>query len=1195
MFRKILPKRARAIAPCLCQTLESRRLFATVNWDGGPTGNGTDFLTAANWAGDVLPQAADTAVIGATGTNPTITISGTPAVQTITSSRNLQMTGGTLSGGTVALSGGAAILASTNLGRLSNVAITGDVLLNTADASLVLSGNTSFTTARLTTGGVNLRMAAGYTLNSPVVVEGAAGGQRRIELAFGGGGTVTIGASGVVRVAAGAGGPLFIGEAQISTLINNGLITAEASGQSLTIQNSNYTNSATTQVTTGTLSINSPNWSNPGSITATGSTLVFGGNWSNAGTLSVNNSTLNLGGAFSTSGFNFAGFTRTSGTVNLTGTINNTGNTINLNGASGSWNLAGGRINDGSLVFSGGSSLMVTTSNGTLSNVAVTGDLLLNTNSAVVTVAGNTTFTAARLTAGGVNLAMGPGYTLNSPVIVEGAAAGTRNITLGSGGVGGATFGPSAVVRLAPGSGGGLSFGNVQVAALTNNGLISAEAAGQQIVIQNSGGLTNNGTMQVTGAGTLSINNGWTNTGTVTGTAGTFNLGGTLNATGGIGTFTTSALTVNLSGTINNNGNTIHLNGATGSWNLTGGRINDGSLVYSGGSSLIFTTVPNATLSNVAITGDLLLNTNNTAVILAGNTSFTTARLSASDVNLAMGPNYTLNSPVIVEGAAGGTRNITLGFGGVGPATFGPSAVVRLAAGSGGGLRIGNFQVAALTNNGLISAEAAGQQILIQNSGLTNNGTMQVTSGALSINTGWTNPGTVTGTSGTLNLGGTLNATAGIGTFTTSALAVNLSGTVTNTGNTLTLNAATGSWNLVGGRINEGSLVFSGGSTLVLTSTPNGQLSSVAVTGDLLLNTNNAFVLLNGNTSFTAARLSASDVNLAMGPNYTLNSPVIVEGAAGGTRNITLGFGGVAGATFGPSAIVRLAAGSGGGLRIGNFQVAALTNNGLIAAEAAGQQILIQNSGLTNNGTLRATNGSALTVNTSFGPSSGHLLADGMGSALSIQAGTYTINQAANATNNAMIYFRGTSTKAATFNASGRFVLDYTGAANSPFAQIKADVISGYAGGNWNGPGINSTAAAVTPRTAVGYAEASTVLSATGGNFAGVNVDGTAVLVRYTLAGDANLSGNVDIADFARLGAKFNQAGEWTDGDSNYNGQVEIGDFSLLAANFNRSSPASLPQARPGAPAWAPTTGRTPFATVRIGEIDNLVASADLF
>src|SRR5215831_15204648 len=79
-------------APELMEQLEDRQLLTTIVWDGGPGGTGTDFNTAANWVGDVLPGASDDAVINTAG--PTITLGAARAVQTVTSSRALQINSG---------------------------------------------------------------------------------------------------------------------------------------------------------------------------------------------------------------------------------------------------------------------------------------------------------------------------------------------------------------------------------------------------------------------------------------------------------------------------------------------------------------------------------------------------------------------------------------------------------------------------------------------------------------------------------------------------------------------------------------------------------------------------------------------------------------------------------------------------------------------------------------------------------------------------------------------------------------------------------------------------------------------------------------------------------------------------------------------------------------------------------------------
>jgi hypothetical protein len=107
---------------------------------------------------------------------------------------------------------------------------------------------------------------------------------------------------------------------------------------------------------------------------------------------------------------------------------------------------------------------------------------------------------------------------------------------------------------------------------------------------------------------------------------------------------------------------------------------------------------------------------------------------------------------------------------------------------------------------------------------------------------------------------------------------------------------------------------------------------------------------------------------------------------------------------------------------------------------------------------------------------------------------------------------------------------------------------SGYAGGAWNGPGINSSAVAGNPGYAVGYAD-----SADAGNPA--NLASGTIEVAFTLAGDANLDHAVNGVDFGILAANFNKGiTGWDKGDFNYDNAVNGVDFGLLAANFNKGA-----------------------------------------
>lgn len=150
---------------------------------------------------------------------------------------------------------------------------------------------------------------------------------------------------------------------------------------------------------------------------------------------------------------------------------------------------------------------------------------------------------------------------------------------------------------------------------------------------------------------------------------------------------------------------------------------------------------------------------------------------------------------------------------------------------------------------------------------------------------------------------------------------------------------------------------------------------------------------------------------------------------------------------------------------------------------------------------------------------------------------------------------------------NNNMIVDYTGA--SPLEDIRTRIVSGYNSGSWTGFGIISSTAAATPRTGVGYAEASSVFTSFPATFAGESIDATTILLRYTLQGDTNLDRVVNITDFARLAANFNTTQNWSGGDFNYDGSVNISDFALLAANFNQSLPADLPRSDVPEPATA--------------------------
>jgi autotransporter-associated beta strand protein len=137
-------------------------------------------------------------------------------------------------------------------------------------------------------------------------------------------------------------------------------------------------------------------------------------------------------------------------------------------------------------------------------------------------------------------------------------------------------------------------------------------------------------------------------------------------------------------------------------------------------------------------------------------------------------------------------------------------------------------------------------------------------------------------------------------------------------------------------------------------------------------------------------------------------------------------------------------------------------------------------------------------------------------------------------------------------------VVDYApGGETTVLQSIRGQIIAGYNGGDWQGNGITSSTAAADGTKAVGYAQASEV--APGGVFLGVPVDATAVVVRYTIYGDATLDGKVDFNDLVKLAQNYNIVDGtrlWSSGDFTYDGNTDFNDLVKLAQNYNTALPA---------------------------------------
>lgn len=155
---------------------------------------------------------------------------------------------------------------------------------------------------------------------------------------------------------------------------------------------------------------------------------------------------------------------------------------------------------------------------------------------------------------------------------------------------------------------------------------------------------------------------------------------------------------------------------------------------------------------------------------------------------------------------------------------------------------------------------------------------------------------------------------------------------------------------------------------------------------------------------------------------------------------------------------------------------------------------------------------------------------------------------------------------------NNELVVDYAPLATSPIGGIRALLTSGYHNGAWDGNGIMSGSGDAL-KFALGFAEASDV-----GGIAGLGLDGTAVVVKFALYGDANLDGKVDFIDLAKMAQNFNSAlpatqGSWDRGDFNFDGMVDFLDLAKLAQQYNTSLPGAA-NAASAAPSSAPVKVR---------------------
>ncbi|MCE9591901.1 MAG: Ig-like domain-containing protein [Planctomycetes bacterium] len=915
----------------------------------------------------------------------------TLALNAATGSWNL--VGGTIIGGTVTATGGAALTATTSGGTLDGVILSADLNLTTASALVTVTNG-------LTLNGV-LTLGANYTraIFSGTQTLGGTG-----SVVFGdfyantlnvnqSGTALTIGPNMTIHggSAQGYGGQIgysdYFGGGNNISIISQGTINADVNATGLTVRatGTGTTTNAGSMLATngGSLRVDALRNQAGRTVAATASTLRFEGVWDNDGTISVTNSTLNLGGTFANA--DIGTLNRTGGTVNLTGVLTNTGATLALSAATGSWNLTGGTILGGTVTATGGAALTATTSGGTLDGVILSGDLNLSTASALVTVTNGLTLNGiltlganyTRVIFSGTQTLGGTGSVVFGDFYANTLYANQNNTTL--------TIGSSMTVHggSAQGYGGQIGysdyFGGGTNVALVNQGTINADVNATSLTIKPTGVGTfiNSGSLQATNGGTLNLTGIWDNNGTLSETNSTLNLNGAFT-TADIGTFSRTGGTVNLTGVLTNTGNTLALNTTTGSWNLVSGTIIGGTVTATGGAALT-ATASGGTLNGVTLSTDLNLTTINANVTVTNG-------LTLNGV-LTLGANYTR---IYFSGTQtlGGTGSVVFGdfyannlnVNQAGSTlTIGSGMTIHGGSAQGYGGQIGYSDYygggnnVSIINQGAINADVNATGLALRPTGtgvFTNSGSAQATNGGtLNLTGTWDNNGTLSETNSTLNLNGAFT-TPDIGTFSRTGGTVNLTGALTNTGNTLALNTTTGSWNLAGGSIIGGTVTATGGAALVATTT-GGTLNGVTLSTDLNLTT--------ANTNVTVTNGLTLNGVLTLGANYTR---IYFSGTQtlGGTGSVVFGdfYANALNVsqnnttlTIGSSMTIHGGSAQGYGGQIGYSDYfgggtnVALVNQGTINADVNATSLTIKPAGVgtfINSGSLQATNGGTLNL-----------------------------------------------------------------------------------------------------------------------------------------------------------------------------------------------------------------------------------------
>ena len=838
---------------------------ANLNWTGA-NGTSWDTQTTTNWyntggaSNDVFYSGDN--VTFATNSPVVVTNSGVSAGQIIVSNSpgtSFVMSGGDISAQGMTINGGGTFTASNNF------ALSTAPLVVTNGSDVILSGSNAFSS--ITVGGastveavtntalgtVTINLSGGSTLvvdqgiannvssadsatisDSNSVLAGSLAGAGTFTINSGSGTTVlgTNSSSLTGRVIIPVSNALQVGTGNTSAslgsaiVLNNGLLAINLSGN-LTLANSISGTGELSDVGAGTLTLSGSNSYSGGTFIATNSTVVTSGgstlpgNVTNNGVLQVSvssGSSASLGGVISGTG----SLTKNvgAGTIVLTGSNTYTGGTTVSTGTI--------QIGDG----------------GADGNILGSITTTISTNNGRVVVDRSDTYTITNAFSGSGTLAQGGNGTLiigfsNGPTgvalalnsvgaikITNASALGSSSLSVTAAPVG------SSVASLISDLGTGSTFSITNAIGLGQSAQLAFVMPTNETVIADAGGISGKGVIQMSGNGTLELNN----TSSDTWANGTFISSGTLliGPNGSTNVYITNGVVLN--------GGTFDLGGTTNNGGANADTFTDG-------------TIKNGTFQNLKsfnFNGPVnflaSISGASNSTITASNTPYTVNLSGTNDSNYT--GNWTIQSNGILK-----MGNATV---------LGTGTLVTVQ--SGGTLDLNGYSYTPAT------------VMTISGSGQDSNGAVYSSISGAALN-------------GTVNL----NGSASIGTVGTLTVGANISDgvNVTNTNNvSKTFTVGAGTLNLNGSNNFATGVVATNAIENVGSSNSLGATNALTVNGTLNLNSFYAgFTPTLTNVTLGGGTLTSSGTTLALATNQTLAGyGTVTTGSGAGTLTLNGSF-----------------------------------------------------------------------------------------------------------------------------------------------------------------------------------------------------------------------------------------------------------------------------------------------------------------